>query len=92
MPKLLAFALLCSLAGCATTIPPVTIVKTVEVKVPVPVACISDPLRAPAFLDDRTLLTGSGAQVFDKVWADHLARRDYIDELQALVDGCSHLK
>lgn len=89
MMKLLAFALACSLAGCATAPAPVTIEKPIEVKIPVAVPCVKGLPDQPVFLDDRALLTGSGAQVFDRVWADHLARRDYIDELRAVLIGCA---
>lgn len=90
MTKLLAFALACSLSACASA-PPVTIEKPIEVKIPIAEPCIKQVPDAPAFLDDRALLDGSGAQVFDRVWADHLARRDYINELRAVLLGCESL-
>lgn len=88
MTKLLAFALACSLSACASAPAPVTIEKPIEVKIPVAVPCIKKVPDGPAFLDDQALLAGSGAQVFDRVWADHLARRDYINELRAVLLGC----
>lgn len=84
--KSLLLAPLLLLAACATA--PAVIEKPVEVKVPVAIKCLQFAPDKPAFLDDVDLLTGSGAQVFDRVWADHLARRDYEGELEAALGAC----
>jgi hypothetical protein len=90
--KSFAFAVLCSilLAACVTAPeqPPVMATQTVEVKQAVPVPCVDTIPPAPAFLSDRALLTGSGAVVADQLWSDHLERRDYIDQLVAVLLKC----
>ncbi|WP_175787603.1 hypothetical protein [Burkholderia anthina] len=92
MKNWLICALACSLAllgGCATAPAPVTVATPVEAKVPVPVPCIQEVPQPPApFLSDADLLEGSGAQVADKLWADHIARRDYIASLTGVLLAC----
>lgn len=90
MLKSAAFALACSLlAGCASMQPkPAVISRPVEVKIAMPVSCITKIPDQPAFSSDRDLLTGSGAQIFDKVWADHLSHRDYENILIAALEAC----
>ena len=91
MLRFSVFVLACSLlmAGCSTTQPvPAVISRPVEVKIPVPVPCISAIPAGPDFMTDRVLLQGSGAQVFDKVWADHKMRQDYEGELLAALTAC----
>lgn len=93
MKKLLTSALLGSLliAGCATAPaePPVVVSKPVEAKVEVSTSCVSAiPQPDSDFLSDAILLTGSGSQVADNLWADHLERRDYIAKLVAALSGC----
>lgn len=90
MLRSFAFALACSLlAGCVGAPPkPAVISKPVVVKVAVPVPCIDKIPDAPVLESDRDLLAGSGAQVFDKVWADHLSRRDYQGVLLAALKAC----
>lgn len=90
MLKSVVFVLACSLlGGCVTApIPPAIISNPVEVKIPVPVPCVKQVPAAPTLSDDKSLLTGSGAQVFDNVWADHLSRRNYEGELSAAIAGC----
>lgn len=90
MLKSAAFALACSLlVGCAPMQPkPAVITKPVEVDIAVAVPCLKKIPDSPAFASDLELMTGSGAQVFDKVWADHLGRRDYEDTLIAAMLAC----
>lgn len=90
MMKSIAFVLACSLlAGCGSAPPkPAVISKPIEVKVAVPVPCIDKVPDGPVFQSDSELLAGSGAQVFDKVWADHKSRRDYTDILVAAIQAC----
>jgi hypothetical protein len=86
-------ALLCSalLAGCvsAPSQPPIVETKAIEAKVEVSTPCVSAlPQPDMEFLSDKALLTGTGSQVADQLWADHLERRDYIDKLLAALTGC----
>lgn len=92
MLKSLGFVLLCSaLGGCVTTgeVPLAVISKPAKVSAPEPVPCLAAPHKSPVFSTDKELLTGSGAQVFDKVWSDHLARRGYEHDLAASLAACS---
>ncbi len=100
--KSLLFALACSLAltnclsacgelAAAPPAPPVMDVKTVDVKIQTPVPCVKNRPVPPAAVSDRDLLTGSGAQVFDKTWADHIEKGDYIAQLETIVSGCAAL-
>jgi hypothetical protein len=90
MRKSLAFVLACSLlAGCAGVPPkPAVVSLPVVAKEAVAVSCVKEIPKAPTFASDKDLLTGSGAQVFDKVWADRLSRRNYEDVLIAVLEAC----
>jgi hypothetical protein len=92
MTKLRICVLVCSalLAGCAVAPaePPVIQTKAIEAKVIVSTPCVSAIPSAPDLLSDRDLLTGTGKQVADQLWADHLEQRDYIGELVAALTGC----
>lgn len=73
------------LAGCGS------LPTTVEVKVPVPVPCLSQAPVRPAFPADG--LTGS-EDLFtlgQTLWADRLTRRAYELELEAALSGCLKL-
>lgn len=92
MKNWLICALACSLAllgGCATAPGPVTVATPVVANVPVSVPCIQEvPQPSTSFLSDADLLAGSGSQVADKLWADHIARRDYITSLTSVLLAC----
>lgn len=90
--KSLIFALSCSLAlaACdsAPVQPPVMDTQTITVTREVPVPCVSTLPVAPAFQVDKDLLTGSGKQVADQLWIDHIERKDYEAQLVAVLIGC----
>lgn len=91
--KSLAFALACSLlVACGAKqqdVKPVIVDKPVQVDVAVAVPCLKKiPLSSVDFLSDAALLTGSGAQVADNLWADHLGRRDYENKLISAIQAC----
>lgn len=96
MKNFKSFALACSLAfalsACGISPPqpaPLMHTETVTVAKQVPVPCVdSIPQPAQPFLTDKALLTGSGAQVADQLWADHLEQKDYVGELLAVLQGC----
>ncbi|RKP44695.1 hypothetical protein [Pararobbsia silviterrae] len=93
--KSLLCALLCSaaLAACASgpaiAPAPVLDVKVQTVDVPTPVACVDKVPDKPALLSDQDLLAGSGAQVVDQLWRDHVQRRDYEAVLEPIVSKCA---
>jgi hypothetical protein len=62
--------------------------QTVEVKVAVPVPCIDSIPPGPPVLSDKQLMSGSGAQVVDKLWIDHLQGKDYTARLVAVLLAC----
>ena len=92
--KLSAIACSVALSACACAVPPsppALDVKTITASVPVPVPCVDKVPDAPQLLSDKNLMTGSGQQVIDQLWRDHLLQRDYIGELTPLVLGCSKI-
>lgn len=90
MRKSIAFVAACSLlAGCmGMQTKPAVISKPVVAKEAIAVSCIKEMPKAPAFASDKDILAGSGAQVFDKLWADHLSHRDYENVLLAVLEAC----
>ncbi|MCU7064908.1 hypothetical protein K7R09_24205 [Serratia ureilytica] len=75
------------LVGCAAP-PPVTVVKTVEVKVPVAVSCVTTLPVKPAFKTEEQLKRESDYQVVNDLLADRLTRQGYELELEAVLSGC----
>lgn len=87
----LAFVLVCSttLVACAGPAPPPLMdTQTVQVKVAVPVPCIDALPAGPAMLTDKQLMTGSGADVVDQLWIEHLQMRGYNAQLVAVLLAC----
>jgi len=72
------------LTGCSSL--PAT--RTVDVKVPVPVTCLTALPARPAFMTDAQLKAGSDYQVVNNLLADRLARQYYISQLEAALTGC----
>lgn len=74
-------------AACAHG-PPAVVIKTVEVRVPVPVACVA-PAAIPAMpapVGDR--LTGDAVGDLDLVAQSAIALRVALDKALALLTGC----
>ncbi|PZQ62619.1 MAG: hypothetical protein DI570_09960 [Phenylobacterium zucineum] len=85
--RALLFACL-ALAGCQTPGEPRIVSK--EVKVPVPVACASDPPPEPAYSDTPEALRAA-ADVFEQVkllLAGRAQRDARLAELKASIAGC----
>ena len=82
--------LACFLAGCST----VQIPKTVDIPVPVP--CIKpqqlQALNTYHFHSDKALLSSSDYVNTLRLWQDHVARKAYIHELEALLSACGGVK
>lgn len=83
------------LASCsATTPPPAVEVRTVEVKVPVPVACISAEQyrqlidREPAKVAAQ--LNGDARHDLDVISASAIRLRAYAGELRAALKACAN--
>jgi hypothetical protein len=89
-------AALCSallvVPGCGSAPPapisPVVRTQTVEAEVEVPVSCVDSVPTAPAFLADTDLLAPPNGSAVDRVWRDHLQRKQWEGRLEALLAAC----
>jgi len=80
------------LGGCATALPPETIIKTVEVKIPVQVPCVAVVPAKPAFAVDH-LPVGSPIDVqMRALRAERQQRIGYESELEASLKNCTARK
>jgi hypothetical protein len=64
----------------------------VEAKIEVPVSCIDSVPGAPDFLSDTELLAPPDGSAVDRVWRDHLQRRQWEGQLEALLVACVGVK
>jgi hypothetical protein len=89
MRPLMLLGLVCSV-GC-TTVPaqPESVVRTVEVKVPVPVPCVTAVPARPRFdtLADILMLRNADAAL--ALMTQHNVLTAYVGELEAVVAACS---
>lgn len=84
--KRIATALLAAvLAGCATEN---TIVRTVEVKVPVPVPCRIEPIERPAFAFDAVTPAYGLYEKGRALLAEREQRIAYEARLEAAITAC----
>lgn len=71
--------------GCET-------VRTVEIprelRIPVPVPCITQPVERPAFITDRELAAADDYTLVIELARDRLKRRQYEVKLEAQLAGC----
>ena len=58
----------------------------------VPVPCIDSVPPTPVFLSDAELLAAPNGSAVDRLWRDHLQRKQWEGQLEALVVACVHLK
>ena len=68
---------------------PVTHTQVVETQVAVPVPCIDAVPASPAFLSDADLLAGPISSTVDRIWRDHLQRKQWEGVLTAQLIACS---
>lgn len=90
----LAFSLALVACAVAPAQPPVMDTQTLSVAKEVPVPCLNAadvPQPSQALLADKDLLSGTGSQVADKLWVDHMVRSDYIGDLLAVMLKCETL-
>ncbi|MEM5461573.1 hypothetical protein VSR69_43450 [Paraburkholderia phytofirmans] len=59
-----------------------------EAKIEVPVPCIEAAPAAPEFLTDTELLASPNGSTVDRVWRDHLQRKQWEGQLEALLVAC----
>jgi type IV pilus biogenesis protein CpaD/CtpE len=84
---LAAAAALLLLPGCASTDPrPLELPK--EVRIPVPVPCIKDPIARPALVTDAQLAAMGDGDLVLSLAADRRERQQYEGKLEAQLAGC----
>lgn len=88
MIRAAALILAFTLAGCGTTRPPAPEVRTVEVKIPVPVPCMVQPVTKPAFAVDALPLGSSVPAQMRALRAERKQRIGYEAELEAALQHC----
>lgn len=79
------------LAGCATTTPTEPVVRTVEVKIPVPVSCVPKELSPePAYVDtDAALKSAAGPEDrFQLLAAGRIQRKQRSAETEPVLRAC----
>jgi hypothetical protein len=79
--------LLILLAGCASQ----TVTVPREVKVAVPVPCVSERPQKPALRTEAELLAMDRYRRTLAAWSDLRAYEAYSAELEAVVEGCSRI-
>lgn len=84
--SLLAVIVVCALSACASD--PQTIIKTVEVKVPVPVPCRVDSVEKPAFALDSGDIKDPFYNKGARALAEIRQRQAYEARLEAAIRGC----
>jgi len=91
-------AALCSVLlfvpGCGSVpveqpISPVTHTQVIETLVAVPVPCIDAVSASPSFLSDADLLAGPNNSTVDRIWRDHLQRKQWEGVLTAQLIACA---
>jgi len=87
----LAVAMASACAACATKAPPEPIVRTVEVKVPVPVECVPAGLTVPpVYVDtDAALKAAAGPEDrFQLLAAGRIQRNQRLAQVEPVIKGC----
>ena len=67
----------------------VTHTQVVETHVAVPVPCIDAVQASPSFLSDADLLAGPSSSTVDRIWRDHLQRKQWEGVLTAQLIACA---
>lgn len=67
----------------------VTHTQVVETYVAVPVPCIDAVPVSPPFLSDADLLVGPNGSTVDRIWRDHLQRKQWEGVLTAQLVACA---
>jgi hypothetical protein len=80
--------------GCGTApveqpISAVTHTQIVETSVAVPVPCVESVPPSPAVLSDADLLAAPDGSAVDRIWRDHLERKQWEGVLTAQLIACA---
>ena len=78
----------CGSASVDQPVSPVTHTQVVETHVAVPVPCIDAVLASPLFLSDADLLAGPNSSTVDRIWRDHLQRKQWELVMAAQLIAC----
>jgi hypothetical protein len=87
----LAVCLTSACTACATKAPPEPVIRTVEVKVPVPVACVPKALGDPTiYVDtDAALKSAAGPEDrFQLLAAGRIQRNQRLAQVEPVIKGC----
>lgn len=88
---LLAVALTSACAACTHTAPPEPVVRTVEIKVPVPVTCVPASLAEPTtYVDtDEALKSAAGPEDrFQLLAAGRIQRNARLSRVEPVIAAC----
>ena len=79
----------CGSAPVEPPISPVTHTQVVETSIAVPVPCVDSVSTQPAFLSDVDLLSAPNGLAVDRIWRDHLQRKQWEGVLTAQLIACA---
>ena len=79
----------CGSAPVEQPISAVTHTRVVETQVVVPVPCIDAVPASPSFLSDADLLAPPNSSVVDRIWRDHLQRKQWEGIWTAQLIACA---
>jgi len=91
MRRLMLLVVLCagSLAGCGTTPrAPEPVILTVEIRVPVPVPCISEMPTRPKIYSQAEILVLPNAEAAERLLAQDNVLKSYVGEIEAVAGPC----
>jgi hypothetical protein len=80
----------CGSAPVEQPISAVTHTQVVETSVAVPVPCVDSVSTPPGFLSDSDLLAAPNGSAIDRIWRDHLQRKQWEGELTAQLIACAN--
>lgn len=86
--RIALLALLIAFGGCNVLGGSRAIEIPKEVRIPVPVSCITETVERPAFVTDRELAAVSDSAFVYALAADRLERQGYEALLEAQIVGC----
>ena len=91
MQRLMLLVLACagSLAGCGTAPrEPEPVVRTVEIRVPVPVPCIAAMPARPQIYSRAEILALPNAEAAERLLAQDNVLKSYVGEIEAVAGPC----
>jgi uncharacterized lipoprotein YajG len=77
------------LTGCQTPPTTISIPEPIEVRIPVPVSCVSSMPAKPELLTDQELATQTDYGLVLALRREQLLLRTYVSELEAILMACT---